>query len=241
MIDSETRRKQGVVKAVLQRFNKKRTRQSVQIVIAACKDNGLLNCRGICGYNDSLPVQPQTDASIKNEQTGEAVAQTSSLPPELQNLEELPPINELYIGERMHLAVKTSFAGYLHMFNFGTSGDPVKLFPLRANHAQYVAAQNWEYISETFTKNKMIYEERGPLNEYPERLLAVITRENINIKPGDLYRSWDIYNTVNPALSTRSVNSDEDDEWRWDRSGEWFWDLPEEKWQWGVIEVPVKQ
>ena len=233
MDDKDMRLKQGVVEAVLGRFRERRPEQAVRVLLAACGSRGLTNCRGLYGCRDVGTYRPPAGGT----HGAGSVGGTSDLPVEIQNLDAVPSVQELYIGEQMHVLVHAGCSGYLHLFNFGTSGSPAKLFPLRADDAQQVRAGRWTYLSDRFTRQRVAYEEQGPVTPWPERLLAVVTRENKNVKPGDLYPDWERYDAPQVARS-RGVG---DDEWDVDRAGEWFWDLPEQDWQWGLLEVPVKE
>jgi hypothetical protein len=248
MNGADIRRKQGIVTAVLAQFRKARSEPAVKLVLAPCPGKAPEHTRGLCNYDEIRPVrQREEQATAIEELPPVATCETSNMPPAFQNLDEVPRIADLYVGEYLHFLVVSTFPGHLHLFNFGTDGDVARLYPLPEKESQYVAPCHWRYVSGPDGSAKALYREQGPANIYPERIIAIITRENIPLKPSDLYPGWDIYDGVSPVIEMcgarggrGDVGADDDDFGQPDRSADWFWDRPTEDWQWGLIEVPVK-
>jgi hypothetical protein len=249
MTDPETARKQAIAEDVLKRFAEVRPIRAAEIVLAACDDRGLLGCRGICRYGEARPTRKPAipgepplagtpPVAVPPLAQGLAGASTAHLPSEIQDMTRLPRLTDLRVGEYMHLAVASTFAGYIHMFNIGTSGDVAKLFPKGEHEGQYLPVSRWQYVSEALTGMRRVYQERGPVTGYPERLLAVIVRDGgIPLAPADLYPDWVTNDRRGEGARGQGVS---DDAWGVaDRASEWFWDLPAEAWQWGLLAVPI--
>ena len=71
----------------------------------------------------------------------------------------------------------------------------------------------------------------GRANGYPERILAIVTKENICIKASDLHQAWDCFDH-----SFRRNDGWENVE----KKNSWFWELSQGEWEWGHIEAVVK-
>lgn len=220
-------KRQRQIEDVLQRFRQTRPRMQVEIRIFACETCSTATCRGFCNPAE-MPATGQTAAPDAGE-----------IPPELQNEKNLPCLNELHVGDYLHLTATSEVDGYLHMFNLGTSGTVSKLFPHHPDAAQEVPANVRQFITggELSPFRQEPYRELGDsendspgrANGYPERLLGIVTRENIRVRQSDLFPDWRAFDTLFRSAGWGVVQDQAD----------WFWSLPEGAWEWGCIEVPV--
>jgi len=101
----------------------------------------------------------------------------------------------LSVGEYVHVEGRSPVDGYLHLFNLGTSGACLKLAPSQEFPDNRVdAGQVFEVPSPQFVGNdkfpKGVWEECGPTTAaagQPERILFLLTRENISLEIADLH------------------------------------------------------
>jgi len=88
--------------------------------------------------------------------------------------------------------------GYLQVFNLGSSGEVNQLIPDRAQPAVWVEAGQTYLVSTGAAIAPVSAErpplspwvEQGPVNGFPERILAVVTSANLALAPRDLHPGW---------------------------------------------------
>lgn len=240
--DRELRQSQMV--DVVERLQQSKPEEDVQVLLLACNSAGVSSYRGLCMHGGTRPVaiKKEVPAPVHAVSSSASNLQAASLPTEISSIELMPQVNSLRVGEYMHVVVTSERPGYLHMFNLGMSGSVAKLFPHTPDRAQYIMGGKRLFITQgnasPFTSG--MYRELGDssntsqlgkANGYPERLLAIVIDEHVNIKAGDFHPSWSVFDASYRSAENWGTVQDDTS---------WFWKLPPSAWSWGIIEVPVE-
>ena len=228
--------RQGRIQAVLARFRAVKPVDRVNIILYPCMNPALGSMRGFCKKGEARPVggvDTKFGASVHTD--------------EIEAIEQARPIETLVIGDFLHIAVQSERSGFLHLFNFGTSGDAAKLFPHQSDSAIRIPQGSRFFVTAThghspFSEEKQPYREVGDCltdslghaNGYPERLLAIVTTGRAGIWADSFDPEWSCdeprYRTAagwDQVLDTSGAQAS-------------FWSqMPLDEWEWGLLEVPV--
>lgn len=222
----EIRHKQ--IESLIQRLEKAKPTKKLSIFLYPCKDYSF-NPRGFVSH-EKPSIEKFSYSKLFDE------FQNSNL----NLLKEIPTLDSLKVGDYIYIAVKSEVDGYLTLFNLGTSGKPVKLFPKKKT--AYIAKNRFLFISANDTLSEkpdtFVFQEMGDNNSgyesYPERLLVIVTTKDEIIRLSELMPVWDCFDQV------ESRNA-------WDQGKVINHRiLLEEKysdheWAWGYLEVKVKK
>lgn len=190
--------KQAVIRRVLERLAAAQA-PAVKVRLVARIAEGPGGLRGILNPVPQSAAQPPSAPSASAPSVSappHAPANESPVPSTAADEPNLPPafredrvqaVSALRVGHELHVVVHSQQRGYLHLFNLGSSGDvlrmlprpgeqPVLLEPGQARLASPAPSQPWV--------------EKGPVNGFPERVLAVITSERKALPPSCLHPSW---------------------------------------------------
>jgi len=104
----------------------------------------------------------------------------------------------LRLGDEIHVVIESSAAGYLHVFNLGCSGEASVMIPDRLQPPVRVEAYQAYLVSTGAAIAPLAsvgapispWVEEGPVNGYPERILAVVTTENTPLPASELHPAW---------------------------------------------------
>jgi hypothetical protein len=107
-------------------------------------------------------------------------------------------ISTLNLGDEIHVVIDSSFGGYLHVFNLGSSGEVTPIvpeprqLPVRIEPGVGYLISTGAAIVPVSSEPPPLspWVEQGPVNGFPERLLAVVTAEPIRLTPSDLHPAW---------------------------------------------------
>jgi len=257
---TELELRQSQMADVVERFRQSGAPEGIEVLLLACNGPGVGSYRGICMHGGKRPVAVKREATpppvpshllapnrvqpppIPSHLLTPAPVQPPPLPPEIQAVDSMPQVNSLRVGEHMHLVVNSDQPGYLHMFNLGMSGSVAKLFPHAPKDALPITAGRRFFITQSgvspFTSGP--YRELGDssnprqlgkANGYPERILAIVVGDHVNVKASDLHPDWAKFDTTYRGTGGWGVVQDETS---------WFWHLPSVTWTWGIIEIPVE-
>lgn len=144
--------------------------------------------------------------------------------------EQRRPENTIAVGDKLRLVLQSDMDGYLHFFDFGTSGKVEKLFPCAAlstvnNHIEadktYKAPGNLLPIPE-FSVSGPTTAESGR----KERLLVVVTRHPVDLPVEGVVRAGEVLAAQRGfAVAEEAIRA--------------LTDLPEDEWTWGLLETEV--
>lgn len=104
----------------------------------------------------------------------------------------------LRVGDELHVVVDSPVSGYLWVFNLGSSGEVNRIVPDRIQPAARVAGGQ-SYLVSTGAAIAPVsaqplppspWVEQGPVNGFPERILAIVTTENTPLAPCSLHPAW---------------------------------------------------
>lgn len=93
----------------------------------------------------------------------------------------------LHLGQELQVVVSSPQSGYLHLFNLGSSGEVRRMLP-RPGAAPAALAPGHPYLALASPDSPWI--EKGPLNGFPERVLAIVTTEPNSVLPSALHPSF---------------------------------------------------
>ncbi|HOX04537.1 MAG TPA: DUF4384 domain-containing protein [Candidatus Paceibacterota bacterium] len=166
---------------------------------------------------------------------------------DLDRLKSACMVDELRVGDYLHILVESDRSGYLHMFNLGMSGRVAKLFPHSPESTRWIPAQRTLLVTpnegmspfveaaEPYQEKGDSYGDNGRANGYPERLLAVVTDRQVAVEAGDFHVDWLGFNAHYRGLDSE-----------WDRgavtdslTGRFETKHGREGWGWGLFEIPV--
>ena len=182
---------------VIGRFRKIQV-PTVDLLLIPCGSHDLGSARGFVMHsNETRPTNPHPVSIDSGVITSEPLEQVSSIK----------------INETLHVQVNSPVTGYLHLFNFGTTGDASRLIPIQGELPYQLPANQPTLI-----------------NGFPERLLVIITKEQVTLEASDLHPDW--ANLYNGAASRGGWNVI-------DRKAKVF-ELPMDKWSWGLCEAAVE-
>lgn len=130
------------------------------------------------------------------------------------------PDGAFYIGESIRLDIAPPFSGYFQLWNLGTSGKPKILLPsLRVNGMFSIPGEGEVRIGVKGPPTS----EKGLF----EIVIGIISKEPVEIDP-------EAIGAARSAVSTRGIGSVEEVK-KFSLS-----DLPEEDWEWSILEIEVK-
>lgn len=115
-----------------------------------------------------------------------AAADESFLPPAFRS-GRVEAVSAIRVGNELHVIVHSPRRGYLHLFNLGSSGDALRMLP-RADEQPVLLEPGQAHLASPVPSQPWI--EKGPVNGFPERVLAVITSERKALPPSCLHPSW---------------------------------------------------
>jgi len=226
----------GRIQAVLARFRAAKPVERVKIILYPCTNQALGSMRGFCKKGEERPtggVDTKVCASLHTD--------------EIEAIEQARPIESLVIGDFLHIVVQSDRAGFLHLFNFGTSGDVARLFPHHSDSAIRIPQTSQVFVTAThgrspFSDEKQPYREVGDsvtdslgnANGYPERLLAIVTSNKAGIAADGFDPEWSCYATRYRGATGWDQVFDTAEE----RASFWT-QMPLDEWEWGLLEVPV--
>jgi hypothetical protein len=165
--------KQAVIRQLLQSLAAAQT-PAVQVRLLARINGGPAGIRGILNPSPRPAVPPPQPVD------------ESPLPPPFRE-DASPSLTSLRLGHELHVVVTSARRGYLHLFNLGSSGEarrmlprpgetPVLLEPGRAHLASAAPGAPWV--------------EQGPVNGFPERILAIVTAQSSSVPASFLHPSF---------------------------------------------------
>jgi len=107
-------------------------------------------------------------------------------------------VSALRVGDDLHVVVDAPVSGYLWMFNLGSSGEVSQIVPDRMQPASRVNAGQSYLVSTGAAIAPVSSEpppvspwvEQGPVNGFPERILAIVTAENTPLAASSLHPAW---------------------------------------------------
>ena len=157
------------------------------------------------------------------------------------------PANTLSIGDRVRFELSANFDGWLHVYNYGTSGNVLQLVPSQYSKLSdgridagrtYVADQGGDMISVALRENGPTTPETGNL----ERFIAIITKKPVNISTASVKELFDRRNSGR-GFATRggfgSVEEVRHAEEPLEVAVASILDLPPEDWLQGTLELEV--
>jgi len=230
--------RQALICRVLEQFREMKPEPEVRLLIYPCVHESLASARGFVMHGEPRPPlswDDQASAPLADE--------------DKESLSDLQPVKELRVGEYIHLALESERAGYLHLFNFGTSGDVAKLFPHKATSAREVPLSRRVFVTPNrdisrFMKGRGPFQELGDgqrnrlgrANGYPERLLALVMKRKVAVRASDLHPDWHVFDE---HYRSAGGSGWDDDEAVAEESSEFSQKFPVHEWGWGYVEVPV--
>lgn len=145
----------------------------------------------------------------------------------------------LKIGEYVEFHGKMPCAGYVHLFNFGTSGKCIKLFPSQEypDNFEPVGAVFWVPSKKHCGVPFRDFCEVGPATietGKPERLFAIVTHDNVDLQIEDLHPKM-IGDDLFTRCATRGPGFD--GKVRVDTAK--LFALRLERWEYGLLEMDV--
>jgi hypothetical protein len=113
----------------------------------------------------------------------------------------------LHIGDEIHVVVQPPVAGFLHVFNLGSSGEVSLLIPAGdaspvkvEAHQPYLVSTDGPVAAVTAEEPPMSpWIEEGPVNGYAERILAVVTASSAPLPACELHAAWSGAPTARPS------------------------------------------
>ena len=158
------------------------------------------------------------------------------------------PAERLAIGDEVRFSLSANVDGWLHLYNYGTSGKVVQLFPGAYSSLPgsrivagktYTAEPGGTLLSVPLRENGPTTAETGRL----ERFVAIVTTRDVSIAPDSIKKLFD---GRNPAVfATRGGFSSVEDgaspaaEEPLDEAMCSILDLPPEEWVQGTLELEV--
>jgi len=148
----------------------------------------------------------------------------------------------LTVGEHIRFEGVSPMTGYVHLFNLGTSGKCIKLAPSEeCPNNRIEAGRVLELPSEQFVrmsdfKNGVWFEE-GPTTAeagHPERILAIVTREDIELECEDLHPDLESHRLYT-ARGARGPGFGGPVQ----RNRARLFQLPPDSWEYGLISLEV--
>jgi hypothetical protein len=116
---------------------------------------------------------------------------SSEIPDTCEGPEGFQTTGSLSVGAWITFSGLVPQAGYLHLFNLGTSGTCVKLSPSAEHPDNQVSPDEvFELPSDQLYDCQSHFEVQGPTTEEsgePERLLAILTLDDIDLRCHDLH------------------------------------------------------
>lgn len=227
-----------LIEQVIERFNTAWPRREVQLFLFPCVAADVGSARGFVKQGEERPTL------CMDTQQGAPVSDV-----EKAKLSNLNPVQELRVGEHIHIAVESNFAGFLHLFNFGTDGRVAKLFPHSPESALEVPASKTVFVTPSqgcspFVKERIAFREMGDghanqvgkANGYPERVFALVMARKVAVEAGDLHPDWHVFDSSYRGVGESAwdqgevIDGTRDEFSRRFRLGECAW---------GYLEVPV--
>jgi hypothetical protein len=165
--------KQAVIRQVLQGLATAQA-PTVRVGLFARIADGPDGIRGLL----NLAPRPSPPSSGSVDESG--------LPPAFRD-EGSPSLSSVRLGHELHVVVSAPTAGYLHLFNLGSSGDVRRMLPRPGDSPTALEAARAHLASPA---PAMPWVEKGPLNGFPERVLAVVTSQLQAVPPSSLHPSF---------------------------------------------------
>ena len=141
------------------------------------------------------------------------------------------PVNAIGVGDELRLVLQSDMDGYLHFFDFGTSGAVTKIFP----SAQLSQVDNRIEAGRTYSAPgellRFHFTVSGPTTAESgrkERLLVVVTRRQMDL-------SLAAVESAGAAFATRGGFASVDE------AVATLTDLPEDEWTYGLLETEVNR
>jgi len=149
----------------------------------------------------------------------------------------------LKVGEYIEFHGKMPCDGYLNLFNLGTSGKCVKLFPSKKHPDNFEQAGAVFWVPSRRYCNIPVAEfiERGPTTAEmgkPERLLTIVTHDDVHLKIEDLHPDmvghdvFDRYPSRGPGFSVGPIPR---------KAGLFGGRIRPEQWEYGLMEMEVRE
>jgi hypothetical protein len=139
----------------------------------------------------------------------------------------------LAVGEKLLLEIRPPASGYLTVFHLGSSGRIVRLFPGAGSRADNRVAAGRVYTlpGDLLPAVRLggAWIQRGPataVSGLPERLLAIVTREPVDLLPRDLHEDLPVVPVRGGLGSVEEVVAR-------------LFQLPAEAWGYGLVQAEV--
>lgn len=183
--------------------------------------------RDVIATGSPVAPEPESDAPAENGEQSHR-----------KNIDGVLEVDEIieFIG-------KSPCNGYIHLFNLGTSGTCLKLAPSREHPDNYIAAETkFRLPSEKHLSRNALpggaFRVTGPTTRQggePERLLAIITAEDIVLQIEDLHPKLEGRDLLTRCAGRGASFGGEPKK---DRPE--LFCIPPEKWEYGLLQMRVE-
>jgi hypothetical protein len=165
--------KQAVIRQVLESLAAAKA-PTVRVRLFATIAEGPNGIRGLLNPAPRPPISPSGGVD------------ESDLPPAFRE-EGRPSLRSLRLGQELHVVLSAPTRGYLHLFNLGSSGEVRRMLP---RPGELPAVLEADRACLALPSPSMPWVEKGPLNGFPERVLAVVTTQPQAVPPSCLHPSF---------------------------------------------------